>query len=241
MSCNILAPHCSADINFPHNDYHYSLRFLGILASFFKFKTSWRTIYDAKPWHKIEVHWAALHVHYYYLELKWSHCHWLNLSKARQWAELGRWWQWQAFLQPCLKCMRQELILPFAFDFECRIDPYLPKLGSGLHAHALAGFMNLVPVPHPILMLAQLPFPIPIPPLATRVWETMEAGQNKEGNWPVYLQSLLQSLTAAAQSRPRVQPATVHAGQPGHQATQASPTISVQHLQQQVCDHILLP
>ena len=62
----------------------------------------------------------------------------------------------------------------------------------------------------------------------------MEAGQNKEGNWPVYLQSLLQSLTAAAQSRPRVQPA-VHASQPGHQV-QATPTISVLHLQQ-VCDH----
>ena len=55
----------------------------------------------------------------------------------------------------------------------------------------------------------------------------MEAGKNKEGNWPVYLQSLLQSLTAAAQSRPRAQPATVHAGQPGHQAAQATPTISV--------------
>ena len=60
-------------------------------------------------------------------------------------------------------------------------------------------------------------------------------GQNKEGNWPVYLQSLFQSLTSAAQSRPRVLP-TVHAGQPGH----PTPTISVQHLQQQVCKHTYL-
>ena len=54
------------------------------------------------------------------------------------------------------------------------------------------------------------------------------AGQN---NWPVYL---LQSLTAAAQPRSRGQP-TVHAaapGQPGH----SCPAISVQHLQQQVCE-----
>ena len=51
----------------------------------------------------------------------------------------------------------------------------------------------------------------------------------KEGNWPVYLQSVLQSLTAAAQPRPRALP-TVHAaaaGQPIH-----CPTISVQ----QVCE-----
>ena len=45
---------------------------------------------------------------------------------------------------------------------------------------------------------------------------------NKEGNWPVYLQSLLQSLTAAAQSRPR----TAQIGQP--QAGHPGPTISVQ-------------
>ena len=67
----------------------------------------------------------------------------------------------------------------------------------------------------------------------------MEAGQNKEGNWPVYLQSLLQSLTAAAQSRPRLQPA-VHASQPGHQVQASPATISVQHLQQQVCDHTIV-
>ena len=62
------------------------------------------------------------------------------------------------------------------------------------------------------------------------------AGRNKEGNWPVYLQSVLQSLTAAAQPRPRVLP-TVHAaaaGQPMH--GHPCPTISVQNLQQQVCE-----
>ena len=54
------------------------------------------------------------------------------------------------------------------------------------------------------------------------------AGKNIEGNWPVYLQTLLQSVTAAAQSPSQVQ----LAGQTGH--LNPSPTISVQHLQQ-VC------